>query len=187
MVASPAKVAWFALSLAFRPGSSASNWAPISGEPQHVVPAVGDGLVDRRDPVLLERLADLLEVVERLRDAEVVLREQVLVVDHRPSSWPRRRPRPRRRRACRRAIDWSGDDADRAGLTHDSPVRSTALLARVVLELHVRLPGLAEEEVDALAGVQLGLEDVEVLGGRDDLEVEVDAGLLLEPPGEDLL
>ena len=63
---------------------------------------------------------------------------------------------------------------------HSSSLRVDRVVLDVVLQLEVGLAGLAAEDVRGLARVELGLEDVEVLVGGDDLVVDVDAGLLLE-------
>ena len=58
------------------------------------------------------------------------------------------------------------------------------VLLDVVLDLEVGLAALAAEDVGGFAGIQLGLEHVEVLVGRDDLVIDVDAGLGLELLGQ---
>ena len=149
------------------------------------MPAVRDRLVDRRDAILKEGRTVRLELRERLRDGQVVLREDGLVVGHDPVIGTDHVPDLG---AVELPADGRLRSDDRIEALDPRLVAQVNRVGRgVVSQLHVGDAGLAQEEVHALSGLKLGGKDIEVLGGRDDLEVEVDAGLLLEPAGKNLL
>ena len=151
-------------------------------EPQDVMPSVADRLVDRGDAGGLDLGAIGHEIVVRRRDAgDPRLLEDVLVVDDDPIpavDVPDFL-------AIHLAVDGRLGNSGRIFPLHPLFVRQIdGVRLNIVVDLQVGHAALTAEDVRPLARVELGFEYLEVVGGRDDLVVDVDASLSLELLGE---
>ena len=139
-----------------------------------MVPAVGNGLVNRVDAGILEFEADILELGVRRGDAQALLLKDLLVVGDDEVVGGNRVP-------DLGTVDLAveADLVERDGVVALRPLfagQIDGVLLDVVLDLEVRLATLAAKNVGGFARVELGLEHAEVLVGRNDLVVDVDAG-----------